>query len=219
MSYPELEALRAQVKELETLLSELSAPDWERPTRCTEFTVRELVGHLGGALGRYAGLAEGEGRIETGNRYQWWGYDPKETGPLIAQRTKERIQGRSGEELAGLCISAANKLLTALEKEPDKLVGSDGFGIRAADLAAVGVLESGVHTMDLADATHRGERIADEALRFITSTLDGLLGRPLPDRLGWDARTYVLTGTGRRPLTDDERSVLGPLVDRFPLLA
>ena len=48
--------------------------------------------------------------------------------------------------------------------------------------------------------------------------LDGLLGAALPDTLGWDATTYILTGTGRRDLTADERAALKDLAAKFPLL-
>ena len=45
--------------------------------------------------------------------------------------------------------------------------------------------------------------------------LDGLLGTPLPG--DWDDRTCALKGTGREPVTADERSALGALADRLPL--
>jgi hypothetical protein len=53
---------------------------------------------------------------------------------------------------------------------------------------------------------------------IIAAILDGLLGAPLPDALQWDATTYILTGTGRRQLDADERTTLGVLAPRFPLL-
>jgi len=72
--------------------------------------------------------------------------------------------------------------------------------------------------MDLSHATLRGERITPEAQEVVVGILDTLLGEPLPAGLGWDPRTYILTGTGRRELLNNERFVLGPLADRFPLL-
>jgi hypothetical protein len=60
-------------------------------------------------------------------------------------------------------------------------------------------VEFGVHTMDIADAVGRAEQVQPAAAAVITGILDGLLGEPLPDSLQWDATTYILTGTGRRP--------------------
>jgi hypothetical protein len=45
--------------------------------------------------------------------------------------------------------------------------------------------------------------------------LDALLGEPL--RAGRDDLTYALKGTGRLPLTAEDRAALGPQADRLPL--
>src|ERR1022692_2949433 len=45
--------------------------------------------------------------------------------------------------------------------------------------------------------------------------LDGLLGTAVP--AGWTDRDYVLKGTGRVPLDDDDRGALGSLAGQFPL--
>jgi hypothetical protein len=44
----------------------------------------------------------------------------------------------------------------------------------------------------------------------------GLGGQPVPP--GWDDAEYLLKATGRTPLTGDDRTRLGALADRFPLL-
>jgi hypothetical protein len=79
-------------------------------------------------------------------------------------------------------------------------------------------LEFGVHTMDVAAAVRRPEHVRPATAAVITGILDGLLGQALPDELGWDATTYILTGTGRRDLTPDERDKLSVLAAKFPLL-
>ena len=91
--------------------------------------------------------------------------------------------------------------------------------MRFDEFVASRVLEFGVHTMDIGHATLRGERIHPDAAQIVTEILDGRLGAELPKGLGWDTRTFILTGTGRRPLESNERFVLGPLAAKFPLLA
>jgi hypothetical protein len=87
------------------------------------------------------------------------------------------------------------------------------------ELVATRVLEFGVHSMDISHATLRGERIHPDAVSIITEILHGLLGADLPVGMGWDGRTFILAGTGRRRLEPNERFTLGPLAAKFPLLS
>jgi hypothetical protein len=64
----------------------------------------------------------------------------------------------------------------------------------------------------------RGERVHPDAVPVIAGILQGLLAAPLPAGIGWDARTFILSGTGRRRLEPNERFALGALASRFPLL-
>ena len=52
-------------------------------------------------------------------------------------------------------------------------------------------------------------------LAEVRRVLDGLLGRPLPE--SWDDVTAARRGTGREPLTDDDRAELGSAAAAFPL--
>lgn len=80
-------------------------------------------------------------------------------------------------------------------------------------------LEFGVHAMDIAHAIGRPELLDPAAGSIIVGILDGLLGSPIPESLEWSTETYVLAGTGRHPLTSEERAKLGELASSFPLLA
>jgi hypothetical protein len=52
-------------------------------------------------------------------------------------------------------------------------------------------------------------------LAEVRRVLDGLAGTALPAR--WDDVTAARRGTGREPLTDEDRAELGPAVAAFPL--
>jgi hypothetical protein len=52
-------------------------------------------------------------------------------------------------------------------------------------------------------------------MRMVRENLDGLLGELLP--LPWDDVAYARTGTGRAAPSEQDRAVLGPLAERFPL--
>jgi hypothetical protein len=54
------------------------------------------------------------------------------------------------------------------------------------------------------------------SLALVRRVLDGLAGTPLP--ASWDDASAAVKGTGRVPLTDEDRALLGPLAERVPLL-
>jgi hypothetical protein len=80
------------------------------------------------------------------------------------------------------------------------------------------VLEITVHRMDMEHALGRKGWGTDLAVSIVDDILEGLLGEEPPSELEWDVVDFIETGTGRRRLTDNERALLGPLADRFPLL-
>ena len=80
-----------------------------------------------------------------------------------------------------------------------------------------------LHTAAVEHGPHRAQRVrvrlVDEGrpqVEVVDRALDGLAGEPAPD--DWSDVRYVLVGTGRAALTDDEREQLGGVADHFPLL-
>lgn len=228
----EVDALEAQCKELSALLGELSEEEWERPSRCPGWTVKELAAHCENMLVRLAGenSEEVEGSPEI-DRVGYYGYDPsgpregeppdKTFSEVIRDRVIDEVGGRSGEELREALGAAATVALVGTADIPaDRVIKRSGHPrMRFDEFVATRVLEMGIHTMDIGHATLRGERIHPDAVGIVKEVLDGRLGAELPKGLGWHDRTYILTGTGRRPLESNERFVLGPLAAKFPLLA
>jgi len=227
----EIDALEAQCKELSALLGELSDEDWERPTRCPGWTVKELVAHCEGMLARLVGenSQEVEGSAEI-DRVGYYGYDPdgpregedpdKTFSEVIRERVIDEVGGRSSDELRESLERAIEIALQGVrEIPPERVIKRSGHPrMRFDEFVASRVLECGVHTMDLGHATLRGERIHPDAAQIVTEILDGRLGADLPKGMGWDTRTYILSGTGRRRLESNERFALGPLAAKFPLL-
>src|SRR5437764_14602308 len=80
------------------------------------------------------------------------------------------------------------------------------------------ILEIAVHRMDLLDALGRERTVEPKSAEIVVGVLDGLLGAERPAALGWSDVEFIEAGTGRRPIEPAERSTLGPLADRFPLL-
>jgi uncharacterized protein (TIGR03083 family) len=228
----EIDALDAQCTQLLELLAELDDRDWDRPTRCPGWTVRELAAHCEGMLQRLVGAnaeeVEGEAEID---RVGYYGYDPdgpregedpsKTFSEVIQERVIDEVGGRSGEEIRASLGEAIGAAMKGVRKIPGaRVIKRSGHPrMRFDEFIASRVLEFGVHTMDVGHATLRGERIHPDAAQIVKEILDARLDSELPRGLGWDTRTFILTGTGRRRLESNERFALGPLAAKFPLLA
>ena len=78
--------------------------------------------------------------------------------------------------------------------------------LTVADLLSTLAVEAAVHHLDLVVRLDRPGPAAGP-LAEVRRVLEGLLGGPLPDR--WDDATAARRGTGREPLTDDDRAELG----------
>jgi hypothetical protein len=100
---------------------------------------------------------------------------------------------------------------------PYPTVATQGHALTAADFLATLAVEATIHHLDLIVELPTAPRPSSRSLALVRRTLDGLLAAPTP--AAWDDTTYALKGTGRSPLTDADRTHLGPLADRFPLFA
>lgn len=231
MESPELVALEAQLHELVVLVNSLSEQDFDRPTRCPGWSVAELVAHCEGMLHRLVGAnaepVEAEPEIDRVGYYRYdpdgprEGEDPDKTfSEVIRDRVIDEVGGRDAGELRASLEAAASNALDGIRELPaSRVIKRSGHPpMRFREFVASRNLEFGVHVMDIAHAVGRPERTAPEATTVITDILDGLLGSPVPASLQWDATTYILSGTGRRPIDPSERVALGELAERFPLL-
>jgi uncharacterized protein (TIGR03083 family) len=227
----ELDALEAQLKELVALVGGLSDAEFGKATRCPGWTVRELVAHCEGMLIRLVG--ENAEPVDGGaeiDRAGYYGYDPdgpregsdptKTFSEVVRDRVVEEAGGRRPEELRRSLEDSIDAVMAGVRAIPaDRVIERSGHGrIRFDEFCATRVLEFGVHTMDIGHATLRGERIVPQAVPIVAGILQRRLGAELPRGMGWDDRTFILTGTGRRHLEPNERFALGELASRFPLL-
>jgi hypothetical protein len=76
-------------------------------------------------------------------------------------------------------------------------------------------VETAVHYLDLTVDLPSVPPPDPVSLTLVRRVLEGLLGSPLP--ASWGDASAAVKGTGRVPLTDGDRTVLGPLADRVPL--
>ncbi|MCA1830797.1 MAG: maleylpyruvate isomerase N-terminal domain-containing protein [Actinobacteria bacterium] len=218
-----VEALAREVGAVGKAVHAWRGADWERPTRCPPMTVKDLVAHVARGGSRItemigAGTVDAEPQTDAVTYFQ---YDPAAEASRILQRAQEEAGARTTDELVRYWDEAwGGGLRRARESVDEDPVLHNVFGglIRLSEYLKTRVVEVAVHHMDLDDAFGQRPHPDREAAEIAGDVLRGLLGTDLRGA-GMDDVRFLLTGTGRAQLDEDERAYLGPLASRFPLLA
>jgi hypothetical protein len=114
--------------------------------------------------------------------------------------------------------ASAAALRMAAAAQPGARVATQGHVLEVDDFIVTLVAEVTIHGLDMAPGLGRAGWASEEGLALTHATVVGLLGREVPAELGWDKVRLVLKLTGRAPLTDGERAMLGTVQDRLPVL-
>lgn len=215
------ELLRATHRSLSALVSDLRPEEAWQPTGCAGWAVLDLTLHLVDDARRgLVALATPAAPPATSDAVAYWrAWQPTTAQDEdVAWRTRVRASVAGGPaELAGVYAELVAAVgVAAGRARPDDLVGTQGHVLRADDLASTLVVEATVHHLDLVAHLDRPGP-PPEALAEVRRVLEGLVGGPLPT--GWDDATAARRGTGREPLEDADRAVLGAAAERFPLFA
>ena len=187
--------------------------DYGRPTR-TDWTVRELLFHqLLDAQRTLVALAspaapEEEPDVDSVSYWRPFFPDSDWNAPHADfVRVAASAYSSSAElldhftttsEAAGRAVAAA---------DPASRVRTQGHVITVADLASTLVVEATTHLLDLTVDLAGAPAPPAAALAEARRVLEGLHGGPLPEE--WDDVDAVLKGTGRTPLTQEDRAGLG----------
>jgi uncharacterized protein (TIGR03083 family) len=220
-----LVALREECAEVSEIGRRLDDPDFARPTRCPLWNLKELLGHLYRDVDRINQALENPPppRATHDSITYFRSYDPTPRGAdavAVAERSKA-VAGRyaTGRDLMDAWDELWPETLDRAAKgDPSRLVVTFGPALTLEEYLKTRVLEVTVHRMDVEDALGVRGWGTDSAVSIVDDILVGLLGTEPPRSLDWDVVDFIETGTGRRELTDDERTKLGVrLAKRFPL--
>jgi hypothetical protein len=238
-----LRALAEAYRAVTATVTSLPAEAFERPSRCRGWRVKDVLYHLlldpQRALMAFASPASEEPTtdyVEYWREFQPGSEDAARHAEFVrrsaaAYGTPTRL-AEHWEETAEAALRAAAAAAmagdiharvvrsAAAQRGRTSSSGSprfrtQGLVIALPDLLATLAVEAAVHQLDLSAHLDAPPPVAAIALSLTRQTLEGVLGAALPP--AWDDVSAALRGTGRATLSDEDRSLLGGLVTRFPI--
>ncbi len=216
-----LEALEVESARAETPMRAAAADAFEAPTRCPAWDVRGLIGHMLRDVHRLLDLLQEPalGPPDTDSAVYFGSYDSAAEAPDIAERSIEMAARYATDDdlVEGFATTWRRAVKTAADAGHDRLVHVFSHTMVLPDYLETRVVEMTIHGLDLAAALHTERWMSVEGAAITRDVMSRMLGSAPPD--GWDDVTFFEKGTGRAPLTDDDRRALGPTASRFPLFA
>jgi hypothetical protein len=214
-----IDLLRAAYGDLATALSSLTVEEGWQPTGCAGWTPVDLGFHLLSDARRalVALNTPSPGPADRTAVDYWTAWRPPAPGDdeeLWSTRIAASVHGGLAGISRRYAETSAAVLVAAGRVGPADLVATQGHVLTVADLCSTLVVEAAVHHLDLVAHLDRPGP-AKGPLAEVRRVLEGLLGGPLP--AGWDDATAARRGTGREPLSDDDRARLGDAAGAFPL--
>ncbi|MBL7256423.1 maleylpyruvate isomerase N-terminal domain-containing protein [Paractinoplanes lichenicola] len=202
-----LDAFRLEAESLSRAVADLSEPEWNRPTRCEPWTVRELLGHLRVAVAWLPGMLAAE-KPDQAEISAVEYYRPDER--FAAQTNSARID-LARDHAAGLSDGAAVVAdFTATwqlvddrcraEREDRVVRTRHGDAMLLSQFLLTRVVELAVHGLDLADALGRAPWMTPRAGDAVTELMLGRDWQNTLRELGWDQLEFLRKATGRQPL-------------------
>jgi uncharacterized protein (TIGR03083 family) len=199
----------------------LGEDELARPSFCQGWSRADLLFHLlldaQRALVTFATPAAGEPDVDFVS--YWAPFRPGAEGYDEHARLVRRVASSYRSDLVIVALwteTAAAAARAAAALPAGAKLATQGHVLSAADFLATLAVEATIHHLDLAAGDGNLAGPSGPGLAVTRETLDGALGQQVP--AGWDDVTFVLKATGRAELTDGDRTRLGALAARFPLL-
>jgi uncharacterized protein (TIGR03086 family) len=163
MTEPAVEALGLARSELTLRLNAVATSDWEKPTPCTEWTVRQLVNHVVGLQHRVARLVRGGSLDEyvATREDDWIGVDH-----IAAWHAGIRELDEAITNAPTLDVPVAYRI---------PMSARDVIGLTAFDIA--------VHTWDVSRATGVDAQLDDGLVEYALGFMEWVRTQPLLEAL------------------------------------
>src|SRR5215470_9473438 len=224
-----LGALNAVYQKVTTVTGGLGEADLMRPTRCAGWAVADVLYHqlLDARRALRAFASPSDAPVDCDDVSYWRDYAPAPDGNGAAASSGEsaaharyiRIAASAYPPgtLAWEWSETAAAACRAARACGHRAVTTQGHVLTVTSFAATLAVEAAVHYLDLTVDLPAAPDPDPGSLALVRRVLAGLLGASLPD--SWDDVTAALKGTGREPLTEEDRRALGSSAGKFPLFA
>ena len=205
---------------LRTAVAELPDEDFERPSGCTGWLVRDLVCHLvidaQDVLITLVTPAEAEPTVDAST---YWELVEPPTGEDPLDALIPRLAAAYGEprwlkfhlDDVGSAAGRAAELA-----DPAVRVGTRDQVLTVGDYLSAYVLEWTLHHLDLIAHLPSAAEPPAETLAAARASLEKIAGASFP--ASFSDKDALLTGTGRRTPTDAEKAALGDFAAELPFI-
>lgn len=205
---------------LRTAVAELPDEDFERPSGCTGWLVRDLVCHLViDAQDVLITLVTPVATAPTVDAVTYWKLVEPPTGEDPLDALIPRLAAAYGEprwlkfHLDDVGSAAGRAAALA---DPAVRVGTRDEVLTVGDYLSAYVVEWTLHHLDLIAHLPSAAEPPAETLAATRASLEEIAGAAFPAALS--DKDALLIGTGRRAPTGEEQAVLGDLADRLPFV-
>jgi hypothetical protein len=205
---------------LRTAVAALPDEDFERPSGCTGWLVRDLVCHLViDAQDVLITLVTPADTEPTVDAVGYWELVEPPTGEDPLDALIPRLAAAYGEP--GLLKFHLDDVGSAAGRaaelaDPAVQVSTRGEVLTVGDYLSAYVLEWTLHHLDLVAHLPSAADPPAEALAAARGSLEKIAGTPFP--ASFSDRDALLIGTGRRAPTDAEKVTLGDVAAKLPLV-
>ncbi|MFD8367568.1 maleylpyruvate isomerase N-terminal domain-containing protein [Streptomyces hygroscopicus] len=205
---------------LRAAVAELPDQDFERPSGCTGWLVRDLVSHLViDAQDVLITLATPAGTEPTVNAVTYWRVQdlpPTGEDPLDALTVRLAAAYQEPGLLTFHLDDVGSAAGRAAElADPGARVSTRGEVLTVADYLTAYVLEWTLHHLDLIAHLPGAAEPPPEGLARSRAMLEQIAGAAFP--ASFSDKDALVVGTGRRAPTDAERAELGGPAGKLPL--
>ncbi|MEV7526300.1 maleylpyruvate isomerase N-terminal domain-containing protein [Streptomyces sp. NPDC091371] len=217
-----LEAFRLESAALTDAVARLSEAEWNLPTRCTPWTVRDLLGHVCVVIDWLPGMLDapppGEAEVSAAEYYRPDDrFSPRTNSARIALAQDRAAESADGSAFAAQFAAIWQRADRLCRRQPaGRAVRTrHGDAMLLSEFLLTRVVEVAVHGLDLADALGREPWLTPSAGDAVTELLLGTDQMAAAATLGWSRPHFLRKATGREPLDVSETAQIKQLGIRW----
>lgn len=206
------------------LATDLSRADLLAFSRCHGWVVADVLFHLlcdaQRALVALASPAPGPSDRDFVSYWTGFATESDDQAPAAWRVRRSTAAFHDGTGVVSLWQETAPAAVRAAgSADPNGYITTQAHVLAVPDFLTTLVTETVIHHMDMTVELRSVPSPGPEAVALATRTLDGLLGSDVSRPGGWTDEEYLLKGTGRVPLSVQDRHALNDASERFPLLS